>query len=155
MVSHRSRPENRHEVQGHPDGAGDAIPHPERESFGMQVDHFVERSDEETHNDGGRILLPDGSRLRPKLRLQLLGPADALAQLPRTNGFQADAYIFAKKPSDLSTIRLGQQSGSQISRADCIRLIDDQSSSDLEAGGGHAKRERQHEREEPECRGVL
>ena len=58
---------------------------------------------------------PTAGRLRPELRLQLLGPADALAQLPRTNGFQADAHVVAKKSSDLSTVRLGQQSGSQIS----------------------------------------
>src|SRR5271157_1152518 len=122
MVSHRSRPEHRREIERGPDGAGYAVPHHKLESFGMQVDHFVQRPNEKSHNNAG-VLLPDGGRPRPELRLQFLRSADTLVQLLRTNGFQADAHVFAEEFSDLLTVRLGEQSGSQIGRADRIRLI--------------------------------
>ena len=139
-----------HEIQRRPDDSRDAVPHPECESFGMEVDHFVQRRDEETHHNRARVLLADGDRMSPKPGVQLLGLADAPAQLARLDGLQANVDVFTEEASDVRPMRLGEQPRTQRGRPDRIGLLDDQAPPDVEAGGGQPEREREHEREQCE-----
>ena len=47
----------------------------------MEVDHLIERLDEETDHNRRGIVLSDGHSLRPQLVVQMLRPADACRQL--------------------------------------------------------------------------
>ena len=75
MVSHHGRADDRHERQRRPDGSRDAVPHPEGESFGMEVDHFVQRRDEKTHDNRARVLLPDAESISTILTVTDFGGA--------------------------------------------------------------------------------
>ena len=63
--------------------------------------------------------------MSPKPGVQLLGSADALAQLARLDGLQTNVHVFTEKASDVRPMRLGEQPRTQIGRTDRIGLIDD------------------------------
>ena len=87
VIAHGGERKDGDREKRHPDGTGNATPQAGCHPFRVEVDHLIERLDEETDHNRSGVVLSDGHCLRPQLVVQVLRPAYAFRNVARPHGF--------------------------------------------------------------------
>jgi hypothetical protein len=121
----------------------------------MEVNHVIERSNEQTGRFRIRTIRAQGDGFRPQSLLYLLcRPKSrfhaALTQVLRD--IDPKLHVVAQELSTLLPLRLGNQIGPQEGRAYRVGILDYQLFPGNETGASQTERERKHEGEQAEER---
>ena len=115
----------------------------------MEVNHLIERLDEEAHDNRIGVLQPDRCRCRPQLALHVFRLENLLCHPAGPDRFQAGIHVGPEKGANL-VAPLREHRRAQVGRPDRVGLVEHQLFPGIEARRRHPERERQHERQQPQ-----